>query len=66
MRLPRGDPPNHVPHLPFYLQKNFSQRVILIREMRKYREKGKQSIQYSQDNNNSIAIQQNQGPLVLP
>ena len=33
----------HVLPLPFYLQKNFSQRIQLIRGGRKYREKGKKS-----------------------
>ena len=57
--LPRGRP--SCPPLPCYLQKNFSQRINLIRGGRKYREK-----EHSQarQNNDSLVIQQSQGPVV--
>ena len=42
--------------------KNFSQRINLIREVREYRSKGKQT----RPNNNNLVIKQSQGPLILP
>ena len=43
MVLPLPSPPPHVPCLPFVCRKNFSQRISLIREVIKCRNKGKQS-----------------------
>ena len=58
MVLPRGPCP-----LPAScLWKNFSQRISLIREVRKYRNKGK----HTEQNNNSLETKQSQGSLFPP
>ena len=44
----------------FCLRKNFSQRINLIKEVKKFRKENNEARQ----NNNSLTIEQNQGPLV--
>ena len=54
-RLPPGPPPTSC------LQKNFSQRINLIREREN---SGKRENSEVRQNNKSLAIKQNQGPLI--
>ena len=58
--LPSVDLPTHVLHLPFDLEKNFTQRTNLIREEEKKKNREKR-----ENSNNNSATQQSQEPSVL-